>query len=308
MIDLTKLQAFVQVAETLSFSKAAKRLNLSQPTVSHHIKMLEADLGVTLFDRSTNKLTITDAGRVLQPWARKLLRGSNEVREIMASLNQQIIGELRIACSTTSGKYILPQLAARFRRRFPGIRVSILGCTPPHVIPRLLEGEANLGVLSSESVEPGMDITEFFNDSITLIVPKDHPWATVSSIQPDDLLDEPFIIREPTSGTRKVMMEQFSKFDISLDDLNIFLELGNAEAIVETVAAGFGVAFVSHLAAACPLRTSNVVEVPVDGLTLSRKIYMVRNQIETPNHPQEVFWSFVHDPSNRDLLKLAEVD
>ncbi|MEJ2758610.1 MAG: LysR substrate-binding domain-containing protein, partial [Anaerolineales bacterium] len=243
----------------------------------------------------------------LQPWARKLVRGSNELREIMDSLNQQILGELRIACSTTSGKYILPQLAARFRQRVPGIRVSILACTPPHVIPRLLEGEANLGVLSSESVEPGMDITEFFEDAIILIVPKDHPWAGYTRIQPDDLLDESIIIREPTSGTRTVMLEQLAKFDISLDDLNIFLELGNAEAIVETVSAGFGVSFVSRLAAAYPLKTGDVVEVPVDGLTLTRKIYMVRKQIETPNHPQEVFWSFVHDPSNKDLLRLAKV-
>ncbi|MBN2045959.1 MAG: LysR family transcriptional regulator [Anaerolineales bacterium] len=308
MIDLTKLQAFVQVAEVLNFSEAAKRLNLSQPTISHHIKALELDLGVELFDRSKTRLALTDAGRVLQPWARKLLRSSNEVREMMTSLDQQVVGELRIACSTTSGKYILPKLAARFRQRFPGISVSILACTAPHVIPRLLEGEANLGVLSYETVDSSMDVTEFFDDAIILIVPEDHPWVHFSHIDPDDLLDEPLIIREPTSGTRKVMLAQLSKFDITLEDLNIFLELGNAEAIVETVAAGYGVAFVSRLAAAYPLKLGSVVEVPVNGLTLKRKIYMVRNKIENPNHhPQEVFWSFVHDPDNQDLLNLAKV-
>jgi DNA-binding transcriptional LysR family regulator len=308
MIDLAKLQAFIQVAETLNFSEAAKHLSLTQPTVSHHIKSLELDLGTELFDRSGSKLSLTDAGRVLQPWARKLLRGSAELREMMSSLNQRIIGELRIACSTTSGKYILPQLAARFRQKFPGIQVSILSCTPPHVLTRLLEGEANLGVLSYEAIESGMDITEFFEDSITLIVSKDHPWAHYTHINPEDLLSEPIIIREPTSGTRKVMLEQLSKHDISIDDLNLFLELGNAEAIVETVAAGFGVAFVSRLATACPLEVRNVVEVPVSGLNLKRKIYMVRKQIDTPNHrPQEVFWSFVHDPANLDLLRLARV-
>lgn len=305
MIELTKLQVFVQVAETLNFSEAAKRLNLSQPTISHHIKALELDLGVTLFDRTTAKMTLTNAGRVLHPWARKLLRSSNELRDMMSSLNQQMIGELRIACSTTSGKYILPQLAARFKQKFPGIQVSILSCTPPHVIPRLLEGEANLGVLSYETVETGMDITEFFQDSIILIVPKDHPWANYSHIEPADLINEPMIIREPTSGTRKVMLEQLAKFDISIDDLNIFLELGNAEAIVETVAAGFGIAFVSRLATTCSLELRNVVEVPIKGLTLKRKIFMVRNQIENPNHhPQEVFWSFVHSPDNMDLINL----
>lgn len=308
MIEIAKLQAFVQVAETLSFSEAARRLNLSQPTISHHIKILENELGVILFDRSKSKLTLTDAGRVMQPWARKLLRSSNELHEMMTSLNDQVLGELRIACSTTSGKYILPQLAARFRQKFPRIKVSILSCTPPHVIPRLLEGEAHLGVLSYESIEPGMEITEFFDDAITLIVPKDHPWASLSHVEPADLLDQPMLIREPTSGTRKVLLEQLAKFDISIDDLDIFLELGNAEAIVETVSSGFGVAFVSRLATACPLETQKVVEVPVEGLELNRKIYMVRNKIESPNHhPQEVFWGFVHDPDNLDLLNLATV-
>lgn len=305
MIDLTKLQAFVLVAETLNFSEAAKRLNLSQPTISHHVKSLELDLGVSLFDRSTTKPSLTDAGRVLEPWARKLLRSSNELREMMTSLEEQVVGELRIACSTTSGKYVLPQLAARFKRRFPGIRVTILSCTAPHVIPRLLEGEAHLGVLSYETIEPGMDITEFFEDAITLIVPKDHPWANYTHIEPADLLNEPIIIREPTSGTRKVMLEQLSKFDISIEDLNIFLELGNAEAIVETVASGFGVAFVSRLATVYPLALNSVVEVPVNGLKLNRTIYLMRRQIETPIHyPQEVFWSFIHNPENSDLLKL----
>jgi DNA-binding transcriptional LysR family regulator len=304
MIELTKLQAFVQVAETLSFSEAAKRLNLSQPTVSHHIKVLETDLGIALFDRSKRKPAMTDAGRVLLPWARKLLRSSNALHEMMVSLNDQVLGELRIACSTTSGKYILPQLAARFRLKFPGIKVSILSCTSPHVIPRLLEGEAHLGVLSYESIEPGMEVTEFFEDSIILIVPRFHPWADYAYIEPSDLLAQPMLIREPTSGTRKVMLEQLSKFDISIDDLDIFLELGNAEAIVETVSAGYGIAFVSRLATASQLDQRKVVELPVEGLDLRRKIYMVRSQLDSPdNHPQEVFWSFVHHPDNQDLLR-----
>ena len=308
MIDLLKLRVFVQVAESGSFSEAAKVLNRAQPTVSHHIKMLETDFGVKLFNRSGLKLTLTDGGRILLPWARKLLRRSGEISEMMGSLKDNIVGELRIACSTTSGKYILPQLAARFKQRFPGISVSILSCTPPHVLLRLLGGDANLGVLSHETVQAGMDIQEFFEDSITLIVPKNHQWANAPHVEPEDIINEPLIIREPTSGTSKVMLGQFAKYDIVLDDLNVFLTLGNAEAIVESVAAGYGVAFVSRLAAACPLQIGKVIEVPVSGFKLKRDIYMVRKLIDVPNHhPQEVFWSFVHDPSNHDLLKMAGI-
>jgi DNA-binding transcriptional LysR family regulator len=307
MTDLIKLKSFLHAAENMSFSEAAKHLHLTQPTISHHIKTLERDLGIELFNRSGPNLKLTEAGRLLLPRARKLIRQSIEMQEVMASLQQKIVGHLRIACSTTAGKYILPLLAARFSQRYPGIRVSILTCTPEHVVPRLLEEEANLGVVSSYEVcGNGLECQEFFEDSITLIVPVNHPWAFRQSIEPENLLEEPIIIREPTSGTRRVMLTELAKHDIALDDMNIFLELSNAEAIVRTVSAGFGVSFVSTLASACPLERGNVVEVPVNGLELRRTIYMARRSLDAPNRPQEVFWSFVHDPANADLLRLAE--
>jgi DNA-binding transcriptional LysR family regulator len=102
------------------------------------------------------------------------------------------------------------------------------------------------------------------------------------------------------------MLSELAKHDIGLDDLNIFMELGNAEAIVRTVAAGYGISFVSTLATAFPLELGQVVRVQVSGLNLRRKIYMIRRRLEEPHRPQEVFWSFIRSPDNEDLLKLAE--
>ena len=113
------------------------------------------------------------------------------------------------------------------------------------------------------------------------------------------------IIREPTSGTRRVLLTELAKYDITFDDLSIHLELGNAEAIVRTVEAGFGISFVSTLAADWSLKLGSVVALPVPGLELQRTVYMVRRSLETPNRPQEVFWSFIHDPANADILRLA---
>jgi DNA-binding transcriptional LysR family regulator len=303
-MDLLKIEAFLHAAETLSFSETAKRMHLGQSTISHHIKMLEAEFAVDLFDRSGAGIHLTEAGRLLVPWARRLIRDSIDIQEMMASLQDKIIGHLRIACSTTSGKYILPQLAARFHNRYPWVKVSILSCTPEYVVPHLLEEEANLGVLSREASEEGLESQEFFTDYILLIIPPNHPWSTRQSIEPFDLIGTPFIIREPTSGTRQVMLTELGKHDIHLDDLNIFLEVGNAEAIVETVAAGFGISFVSRLAAASALRERRVLAIPVIELELKRTVYMVRRMFETPNRAQEVFWGFVHDPSNSDLLRM----
>jgi DNA-binding transcriptional LysR family regulator len=300
-----KIEAFLHAAETLSFSEAARQMHLSQPTISHHIKMLEHEFGVELFDRTGPGLRMTEAGRLLLPWARRLIRESIEMQEMMASFQDKIVGNLRIACSTTSGKYILPQLAARFHNRYPWVKVTILSCTQEHVVPRLLEEEANIGVLSREAFEEGLESQEFFTDHIILVAPGDHKWSLQQSIELTDLIGEPLIIREPTSGTRRVMLTELGEHDIHQEDLNIFLEIGNAEAIVETVAAGFGVAFVSRLSAGNALQTRRVVEIPVAGLDLQRKIYMVRRAMEAPNRAQEVFWGFIHDQSNADLLRMA---
>lgn len=305
MVDLLRLETFLHAAEHLNFSEAARILHLSQPTVSHHIKNLENELGVTLFERQGASITLTEAGRILLPWARRMLRDSIEMQEMMESLKEGIAGDLQIACSTTAGKYVLPQLAARFSIRHPNIRTKLLRCTPISVVPNLLEREANLGVVSYEIPGKEIEIQEFFKDRIVFLVPKKHRFISQSSIQPEDLLTETVIMRETTSGTRKIVLSELAKHDISLEDLKTFMEIGNAEAIVRTVAAGYGVSFVSKLAAACALDRGNVVEVPLEGMNLVRKIYMVRRKLDNSSRPADAFWSFIHDPSNKDLIELA---
>lgn len=306
MIDIDKLDTFLQAAETLNFSEAAKRVHLSQPTISHHIKMLEEDMGVLLFTRTNTGLRLTEEGRLLLPWARRLLHDTKNIQAMMESIKSDVIGELRISCSTTAGKYVLPQLAARFSRLHPGVKVRILSCTAESVAVTLLDRDVHIGVLSHEISAPGLESQEFFRDTITLIVPPDHRWAYRKVVEPSELLEEPIIIREETSGTRQVVLSELSKFDISLDDLDIFMELGNAEAIVRTVAACYGIAFVSTLATSCPLERGNVVHLDVRGMNLNRKIYMVRNANTAPHRPRDVFWGFIHAPENNDLISLPE--
>jgi len=305
MIDLQKIETFLRAAENLSLSETAKQLHLSQPAVSHQIKSLEQGLDTTLFTRSNTGLQLTEAGRLLLPWARRLLHDTNDLKEMMSSLHGDIVGELRIACSTTAGKYILPQMAARFSQQYPGIHVRILACGPEQTTLNLLDGEAHLGVVSTEVDDTSLESQKFFRDVITLIVPSSHRWAFRKVIDPAELLEEPIIMREETAGTRRVVLAELAKHDISLDDLNIFLELGNAEAIVRTVAAGYGISFVSSLASACPMERGNVTDIDVEGITLQRNVYMVRKRISAPHRPRDVFWSFIHDPANADLIRMA---
>ena len=307
MVDIPKIETFLCAAENSSLSEAAKQLHLSQPTVSHHIKSLEQELDATLFHRSNVGLQLTEAGRMLLPWARRLLHDTNDLRKMMSSLQEDILGELRIACSTTAGKYILPQMAARFSQQYPGIHVRILACGPEQTTINLLDGEAHLGVVSTEVDDTNLESQQFFRDVITLIVPSNHRWAFRKIIEPSEILEEPIIMREESAGTRRVVLAELAKHDISLDDLNVFMELGNAEAIVRTVAAGYGISFASSLASACPMERGNVTDINLDGMTLQRNVYMVRKRISSPHRPRDVFWSFIHDPANADLLSMANL-
>ncbi len=306
MIDTPKLQAFLYAAQCLSFSEAARQLNLTQPTISHHIKVLEQTFGVELFDRSGRKLKLTEAGRLLLPSARQMVHESIEIQQMMESLHQNVAGEIRIACSTTTGKYMLPLFAARFRARHSDVRISILACTQGNVVPRLLQQEADLGVVSYDACGGEFECQEFFTDHISLIASTTHGWASRDGIDPSELLDVPFILREETSGTRRVMLAELGKHDITLEDMDVFLEIGNAEAIVKTVEANAGVSFVSRLAASWALKQGTIVEIPVTGIDLRRQIYMIRPEMYAANRAVEAFWSFVHDPVNADLLRLAE--
>ncbi len=306
MVDTNRLETFLRAVETLNFSETAKQLHMSQPTISHHIKTLEQEMGAVLFTRTNTGLQLTEAGRLLLPWARRLLHDTNNMQAMMSSIQEDVVGELRMACSTTAGKYVLPQMAARFCQRFPGVRVRILACMPEDVTLNLLEGDAHIGVLSREILDAGLESQEFFRDTITLIVPADHRWVFRKQIEPGELLEEPLILREETSGTRRVVLSELAKYDIGLNDLNIFMELGNAEAIVRTVAAGYGIAFVSNLATACPLERGNVVDLQVEGLDLKRTIYMARKANSSPHRPRDAFWSFIHAPENEDLIRLPE--
>jgi DNA-binding transcriptional LysR family regulator len=143
---------------------------------------------------------------------------------------------------------------------------------------------------------------EFFHDKIELIVPANHRWAKKTFIEPAELISEPLLLREEVSSTRWVMLTELSKFDISLEDLNIFLEIGSVEGVLEAISNGYGVSFVSEVASRYLKELGRVVSVPVEGLNMQRTIYMVRKRISAPHRPRDVFWNFIHAPENSDLL------
>ena len=306
-MDINKLKVFVDAAETLNFSETAQRLHVTQPTISKYIRDLENELSIRLFERSATGISLSEAGQSIMPWAQKLLSECRKFEDLASSLDEEVTGRIRIACTTAAGKYILPQLGARFRQLYPHVQISILSCTQEDALDRIMDEDADLCVVSSETRLERIETQNFFIDHIIMIAPATHPFAKRKAIELSEILDEPVIIREPTSGTHRAVLAELAAHDITLDDLNILLEVGNAEAIVAAVGAHLGLSFVSRMAAAYAIAFECVVEVPDNDIDLRRQICMARRTMANPNRARDVFWGFVHDPVNDDLYRLANL-
>ncbi len=305
MLNLDALKIFLAVAEHGSFSEAGRHLHLSQPAVSQIMQGLERQLGAQLFIRQGRAVQITDGGQMLVPMARELLNSAQRVKQTMLSIQEEVVGEITIGCSTASGKYLLPGMFARFRQQFSQVRLNVLVSSRESIIHKLVIGDIPFGVSSKQVEQVELEYQDFYTDTVILIVPARHPWAKFRKVYPDDLLDEPIILREELAGTREVLEEGLQKHDISPEMLNISMVLGNAEAIEMAVEEGLGIAFVSRLAASHGLELGRVVEVEVSGMPLTRKIYLVRNRKQLLTRAQTEFWKFVcSDKYDFDKLNL----
>lgn len=237
---------------------------------------------------------MTEGGHVLVSMARELLTSSQRVEQTMLSLQGEVVGEMSVGCSTASGKYLLPGLIARFRKEYPQVKINVVIGSRESIITKLIAGDISLGVSSKLIDHSDLEYREFFNDDVILIVPATHRWAKYRKIYPDDLLDEPLILREELAGTREVLIESLRQHDISPEMLNIAMVLGNAEAICVAVEEELGIAFASRLAAARGIALRRLVEVSVEGMDLSRNIYLARNRRQSLTRAQAKFWEYVN--------------
>jgi DNA-binding transcriptional LysR family regulator len=303
VFSLNELRIFLMAAELGNFSEAARRLHISQPAVSQAISSLERYFSTELFQRHGRSVRLTEAGQALLPMARELWSSARRLDETIASLHGQVIGEINVGCSTTSGKYLLPGLIARFRHNFPQVRFNVLVSRRDTVIESLLSGQVSLGVSSKIIEHRDLEYHIFFTDEVILVVPADHPWASFRLVYPDDLLDEPVILRENGAGTLEVLMDGLLQHDISSDMVNVAMVLGNAEAIEMAVEEGIGIAFISRLAAARGLDLGRIVEVRVEGMPLYRNISLVRNRRVPTTRAQSEFWDFTITSNVKASLK-----
>lgn len=306
MLDTHRLRVFLIAAETLNFSVAAKRLNMTQPSVSQHIQALEQQFGTDLFIRSSRRLCLTEAGNVLVPMAEKMVSMSMHAQEVMSNLKGEVHGLLQVGCSTTPGKYILPKLLSKFIHLYPQVQASCQVHSRQEALRQLSQGEVHLALASTHEFDKDCEFFKLYEDKIVLIAPLDHPWSENGSADLDDLRHARVIHREENSGTFGVVKKGLENAGARVEDLQPVLTLSNAEAIAMAVQEGLGVGFVSEVVVS-RLVAEGVATIHVDGFSehLHQDIYLGRNMLQPSTIAQKAFWDFVTSPTSQISKKIS---
>ncbi|RUA18353.1 MAG: hypothetical protein DSY55_00325 [Clostridia bacterium] len=277
MLDWRDLQVFVAAAELDTFSAAAQELHISQPAITQRISALEKQLGVKLFERQGRRVHLSEAGVYFLPLAKDLMRRCKRTEEMMQSLRGEVVGHLTVGCSTTTGKYLLPPVMARFIDRYPGVQATIRVGSRNRVLELLTLREVNLAFTSIPTPHRQIRYLRFKEDEVVLIVPISHPWVKRQSISPEMLLQEHLILREPGSGTYQAMEAALARHDISVDELQTVITVGNSEAIILAVEEGIGVGFAPKLAAQRCHRLGNIHMLTLTDAPMAYTIWMAEN-------------------------------
>jgi DNA-binding transcriptional LysR family regulator len=271
-----QLETFRAVARAKNFTRAGEALHVSQSTLSQHVLELERELGVRLFDRLGRAVTLTEAGRLLEEQATRIAAAVAGARRTIDELKGLERGSLVIGASTTPGIYVLPSVIGAFRRRYPGIDVSLRIGNSRVIEERIRADEADLGVVGGHILGAKEQcLAAGLLDELLLIVPPRHPWTKRREVTPRELTDVPVLMREQGSATRLVTERALRQAGVKVA---IAMELDHVEAIKQAVIAGLGVAFVSTYAVRGEIATRRLYGVRLKGLRVRRHFHVIHNE------------------------------
>ena len=239
-----RLQVFHTVARLLSFTKAAETLHMTQPAVTFQVRQLEEYFNTRLFDRTHNRISLTDAGNRVFEYADRIFDLYADMENSVREMTGEIRGALTIGASTTIAEYMLPALLGDFNSRFPEVTIHQRVSNSDGIVSMVENNTIDLGVVEAPVGNKNLVVEICRLDHLVAIVPPNHDLAEKESLHIDELLAHPFIVREEGSGTREVINEYLNQHCKST--LNISMELGSPEAVKGAVEAGMGVSVVSR--------------------------------------------------------------
>ncbi|MGH7760863.1 MAG: LysR substrate-binding domain-containing protein [Candidatus Dormibacteraceae bacterium] len=293
-VTLRQLRTFKTVADLSSFSLAAQQLRLSQPSVSYQVKELEEAIGLPLLDRLGRRVHLTEAGSVLYAYARRTLDVLDEASLALEEMRGIRRGNLRVGASTTVGIYLLPAALGAFKKLHPGLVISLEIGTRARVQEQVLLHELDLAVVGPALQDPDLAIIPFVSDELVVVAPAGHKLAGRRGLALKDLQHEPFVMREPASGSRSELEKAARKAGAKLD---VAMELGSNGAIKHAVESGLGLAVISRYACTLELSGRRLVELEVRGFPIRRDWHIVHLRRRKLPASVHAFIEFLKDAS-----------
>ena len=277
-MNLKQLEAFVQVSESGSFSKAAKELFLTQPTISAHISSLEKELNVRLFIRNTKEVSLSDDGKDLYRYAKQITDLEKAIEERFYMDSDDGKHFITIAASTIPAQYLLPKVLMCYRERYPKEQIKIMETDSSEVVTQVVDHMVDVGFTGTVLEKKHCKYIPFYKDELAVITP-DTPEYRILKEQNRDDIDwikrKPLILREEGSGTRKEAEKQLKNAGISMEDLDIVASIANQETIKKSVTQGMGITVLSRLAAE---DEDGLLIFPIPGADEGRDINLVYNK------------------------------
>lgn len=279
-MNLKQLEAFVQVAEGGSFSKAAKELYLTQPTISAHISSLEKELNVRLFIRNTKEVGLSDDGQELYKYAKKIIDLEYQIQERFHVNKLEKTRSITIAASTIPAQYLLPDVLLMFKERYPQEKFKLIETDSSEVVTHILDGIADIGFTGTVLEKKYCKYIPFYKDKLAIITPNTKKYRDLQTENKGIkwVEEESVIMREEGSGTRKEAEKQLKKAGVSTNELNIIASIDNQETIKRSVRQGMGISVLSQLATEEEVRTGQVLAFPIPKADEGRDINLVYNK------------------------------
>ncbi|MCF6183706.1 MAG: LysR family transcriptional regulator [Bacteroidales bacterium] len=284
-----RLMVFKKAAEKLSFTKTAEELYITQPAVTKHIKAIEQQFNVKLFNRKGNRIDLTEAGIILFKYAQEIQKLYSRMDFELSALNKMQIGKIRIGASTTIANYVLPQISAEFKSRFKDLAVSVIIGNTEQIESALQNNKIDIGIIEGYSKRREFHYTEFLKDEIVLTAKRTHSLTKKDEITLKELLKYPVIQREDGSGTSEVIAHELKKQNSSFKDFHIELQYGSTEGIKNYILHSESLAFLSVRSILKELKRNELAIIDVKNLEIKRNF----NFIVTEGQQNEIVDLFI---------------
>ncbi len=279
-MNLKQLEAFVQIADSGSFSKAARDLFLTQPTISAHISSLEKELNTRLFVRNTKEVRLSDDGKLLYDYAKQMIVLQKKIEDTFAVREEKAQQCLTIAASTIPAQYLLPGILARFNEKYPNQQFKVLELDSAKVVEQVVNNAVDIGFTGTVIDKRLCKYIPFYEDELVVITPNTAQYAEIKKRRENAVWvsEEALIMREAGSGTRKEAEKQLRRIGVKPTRLNVIASMESTEAIKRAVSNGMGISVVSKLAVEEEIAKGKLLAIPVSVEDVRRDINVIYNR------------------------------